>query len=44
MKNPETRSKQEMTYLILFLKIKHAEIFQDFEKESLFQFVKRLSV
>lgn len=28
MKNPESRSKQETTYLILFLKIKHAQIFE----------------
>lgn len=44
MKNPEARSKQEEIYLVLFLRIKHANIFQNFEKDALSLFVKRLSV
>ncbi len=44
MKNPEKRSKQEETFLILFLKIKHQNIFKDFDKDTLSLFVKRLSV
>jgi hypothetical protein len=42
MKNPNARAKSEEQFLQLFLKIKHPKIFQDFPKEALELFVKKL--
>ena len=44
MKNPDTRSPQEEVFLQLFLKIKHASIFSEFDKGAIKLFVKKLSV
>lgn len=44
MKNPDTRSPQEEVFLQLFLKVKHAGIFSEFDKEAIKLFVKKLSV
>ena len=44
MKNPEVRTHQEDEYLQKFLRVKHARIFAEFDRDTIKMFVRRLSV